>query len=887
MKRLKFSILFLLLFLSGCNTETDKKIDSTSPYIYYKDEKLEENSYIYVDFGITLPQIAENFRFEDENIDSSKQVIDLSQIDTTLLGTYQITIEAADTFENTTVLHTYVVIEDTTSPILSFTDEAIYTGMSIVDFIRMFSVSDNYDGEIPLTLDNFDLSNIDFNTAGEKSVTVSVSDSSLNVITQVITFEVLKKEFVRISKEEDIDDYVIYYINESNIPPYYDYHIAAKAIQGIVNRNQPNLMIVDLNNPFYTYTDSLWKDYIESNNYTFIELTSFDEIAVTFASYFSDIIAINDEYKSYNNWVSSDADFGAMITAVTTYMPVPEGSVSRIESLTDLTLVHSFVLNDILLSGTISDNFDFYEIANAQEGYGFLFDNFKELFSTNAFMGLTSEAMDYAVSQAMMFFDLKPTYQEYDKELYQRICEYFDQNSVYFRVYGWVDQEGSGLDFVGRYGGLINPVGTQNLSLYHVIDIGDYEFTQKSSFVSTYDPTKKYVTFLASEGDTFKAPMTFQQGAWLDQNRGNVPINWGVIGITVEEFPIIGKYVYETMTTNDYFFSGGTSSIGFADIDTQMPMDAVLAIANYNKAILALSDQAYVDTYNDLFMFGDTFNPTFTGDYLIASGYEGAFGINPWEQTGSIYMSDMLFYNRRNVFYPRRGSSSLVSLSGMTEESSNHYIQSETSDYWYLQTDLVRPVSIDVSIAFFTQENGDTYQLTIESGTLKLTKQIGSDEIVLASYSASTIGTHELIISVDGSNIYLDKTLITVYLDQTRIFHIEDETFSSGGFDFFSENTIPSTFTNVKGLHMSQSEEIYHKIINDPNDFIVGYYGVVFDNDFTLSQYHTEPGPGEVISLSPTDFYRIALLLEENYPGLYEIVNMDEFYTYLKESLIN
>ena len=71
---------------------------------------------------------------------------------------------------------------------------------------------------------------------------------------------------------------------------------------------------------------------------------------------------------------------------------------------------------------------------------------------------------------------------------------------------------------------------------------------------------------------------------------------------------------------------------------------------------------------------------------------------------------------------------------------------------------------------------------------------------------------------------------------------------------------------------------------NDPNQFIVGYYGVVFDHDFTLSQYKTEPGPGEVVSLSPTDLYRIQLLLHENHPNEYVIINMDEFYTYLQQS---
>jgi hypothetical protein len=871
--------LVLLLVLVGCDKTDNPDPESTSPVLYYNDTRVRDGDVIELDPQDDSFDLRDLFTVVDEPPLSGLD-LQISSYDASVPGDTEITLTITDGDGNETNLTILLRIRDILAPVIHRLDGSLIVGSTIDDLEAILEVSDDVGIDQVLIDDSL----VQYDIPGEYAVLLDIRDAAGNRTTDTFLLTILPEPFVPVDPEEDLDDGVIYYILESSIPPYYDYHIAAKAIQGIVNRNQPNLMIVDLNNPFYTHTDLVWKSYIEDIGYTFVELNSFLDILITFEHYFSDIIAINDDFKSYNGWVASDADFGAMLAGITHYMPVPEGSLAAAEAALDIQLIESFTLNDVLLSGYISDNFRQYDVANAQQGYGFVFDRFKELFAQDRFMGLTSEAMDYAVQQGMLFVDLKPTYQDYDADLYTEIAEWFDTNNDLFRLYGWVDQEGSGLDFIGRYGGLIHPIGTQNLSLYHVIEVDD-TFEQASEFVlDGYDPSKTYVTFLASEGDTFKAPMTFQQGSWLDPYRGMVPINWGVIASTVYEFPIIAKYMYDTMTPNDYFFSGGSSSLGFVDVDTQMPAEALAELVEWNRLLLDLSDQAYVDTYNDLFMYGDTFDPNVTSDYLIASGYKGAYGIHPWEATGPIYMGDMFYYNRKNVFYPRRGSSSYVSLTNMTRIDETQYVQSTTSDYWYLQSDLVRTTSDQAVVNFFTQTNGDGYRLRIGDGQLILERVVGATITELGRSSRSSIGSHELIVSVDRSSSLLESTRITVYFDQDRIFHLEDNAFTEGGFSFLSDAGVPTTFRNVKGQHLSQAEEIYYKILNDPNQFVVGYYGVMFDHDFPLSQYHTEPGPGEVVSLSPTDVYKIALLLEENHPEEYVIVNMDEFYTYLLEA---
>gem|GEM_PF-2958631 len=782
--------------------------------------------------------------------------------------------------------HEECTIEDIIAPVITLHLETItiFKGDPLPDLTTLFSIYDDVDGDISSELANVDLSLIDFDSLGDYFIRLSVTDQSGNEAMATINLSILKKPFVPLTKETDPDDGIVYFITKNDLSPRYSFFTAVRAIQGIVNRFQPNLMFIDTNNTYYTHTDVTWMDNLEKEGYELRKLNSFDEVAMTFQHYFSHLIEIDDQIKSYNNWVSTDADFGAMMTSITTYMPVPKGATTRIAGKTELELVEMFDVNGIEIDGRINSFLLAQGLTTPYAIYNYTFETFRDQFNTKSFMSLTSEAMDYAVRERMMFFDLKPSTYPIDKDLFTRINAYFGEINDFFHLYGWVDQEGSGLNFVSSYGGMINCVGTGNLSLYASVPV-DYEFKQKSTFVSSYDPNLKYVTFLASEGDTIKAPTTFQQGSWLDPMRGSVPINWGVIGYTVLEFPFVAKYFYETMTENDYFFSGGASSIGFVDIDTQMPHKTVVALAEINRMILEASDQKYVDTYNDLFAFGDSFNPTYLGEYLIDSGYTGAYGINPWESTGPIYMSDMLFYNRKAVFYPRAATSNYVKLSDMQAENNNRYNQTRTSSYWYIKTELNRTINSKVEIDLFIQPNGDKYIFEIIDGKVSIYKSIGGDRTLIGLAFYSMIGKKNLIVAIDRSSSIMTHTTIAVYVDKQRIIKLTDETFGNGSFSLYSEEGVVGTFQSLQGKHLSQADEIYYKILNDPRKFIVGYYGVVFAKDFTESQYRVEPGPGEVISMSPTDFFKIQVKLNETHPGQYAIVNMDEFYTYLKQSI--
>jgi len=687
---------------------------------------------------------------------------------------------------------------------------------------------------------------------------------------------------VSVQKRVMNPDEAIYYIQYSAVTGRYDYHTSLRAMQGIINRESPRLLTLSNGNPYYKKSDQTWLDILESDGYDLIELTSLEEVIFTFKDSFEGIITFKDRFKSYNNWVSGESDFALMMASVTNYAPLPYGIQHTISTLTSLPVIDSFEVNGRVVSGNISDYLDSQNVLSAYDCYALVFDQFKEAFNTNSYMSLTSEVMDYAASEQMMFFDLKATQSERDNFLSKRINAYFDQKNTYFQVYGWVDHESSALDFISSYGGIIDVVGSGNLSLISRLDASVSTFTQKTEDDAIYNANKKYVTFFASESDTIKVGMAFQHGAWLDPNRGQVKINWGLISDMSVEFPYAYEYFINSATEKDYFYSGGGSAIGFVDIDSQMHYASREAIADANKYYMEIADQQYIDMYNDKYTSTDLFEKSVIGSYLFRSQVDGAFArIHDGNTSIRVETWNTIpVYNRWTNYYPRRASSGDVGYTSLYELSANHYIQNQVSDYWFIQSTLSNTQEM-ITFDLFRQSNGDGYQVTFEDGVISLKKTISGVETTLASKVYSTT-SRQIKLSIDKSTPLDLYTRIKLYVNDLLIFEYfdEDNTFVQGGFGLRSDEPTKNVITNLDGTDSSMAKQIYNRIITDPNHYILAYYGFVGSEDYTLAQYRSEPGIGGVISLSPTDFYKIQLLLDLNYSGVYEVVNAREFMTF-------
>lgn len=78
---------------------------------------------------------------------------------------------------------------------------------------------------------------------------------------------------------------------------------------------------------------------------------------------------------------------------------------------------------------------------------------------------------------------------------------------------------------------------------------------------------KVYVAFMVNEGDTLKyLASQGNLGAWLQPERGKIPINWGMDPLLYREFPGLVSYYQATATENDHFFSA-TSGWGYTHPD--------------------------------------------------------------------------------------------------------------------------------------------------------------------------------------------------------------------------------------------------------------------------------------------------------------------------------
>lgn len=143
----------------------------------------------------------------------------------------------------------------------------------------------------------------------------------------------------------------------------------------------------------------------------------------------------------------------------------------------------------------------------------------------------------------------------------------------------------------------------------------------------TVEP-KVYVAFMVNEGDTLKtANGLMGDGAWIQPERGTVPINWGIDPLLVRDFPALMGYYYATMTDKDYFFAA-TSGWGYTH-PSFLPQDSLMPYADLVKKGGELADVRYIDIWhvNSLKNNG-AFYP-----FLKATGMKGLTDWNNGQQS--------------------------------------------------------------------------------------------------------------------------------------------------------------------------------------------------------------------------------------------------------------
>jgi len=124
---------------------------------------------------------------------------------------------------------------------------------------------------------------------------------------------------------------------------------------------------------------------------------------------------------------------------------------------------------------------------------------------------------------------------------------------------------------------------------------------------------KCYITFLTSEGDTMKGPMSLWNGSWDDPKRGKVALNWGINPLMAQVAPGMLEYLYETATDQDYFFAG-VSGAGYTSLK-HMSLGQVRDFASHTRELMEAADLHCVDVWQwedydvDLALFAEITAP--------------------------------------------------------------------------------------------------------------------------------------------------------------------------------------------------------------------------------------------------------------------------------------
>ncbi|GGD77505.1 sugar-binding protein [Paenibacillus nasutitermitis] len=102
-------------------------------------------------------------------------------------------------------------------------------------------------------------------------------------------------------------------------------------------------------------------------------------------------------------------------------------------------------------------------------------------------------------------------------------------------------------------------VGLSNASLLQHVPL-DKKFKQKNdkgkSTKGQYDPGKKYITFYMGDYDSGAWTSGALPALWNDPKRGVLPLAWAPVPGLSQRVPQVFNYLYDTMTSNDYFVAG-------------------------------------------------------------------------------------------------------------------------------------------------------------------------------------------------------------------------------------------------------------------------------------------------------------------------------------------
>ncbi len=176
--------------------------------------------------------------------------------------------------------------------------------------------------------------------------------------------------------------------------------------------------------------------------------------------------------------------------------------------------------------------------------------------------GLTIDSLDWAVQRKAFIYHL--AHGEKDRTQTDIVHAIQSKIGPYAPIFGWGEPEEDYCQVLSFHNNFVMCAEAPNLSFWAHVPCERTDWTQpaRRDQASFTLEDKHYIALCTSEGDTPKMAVSVQGGAWLDPNRGRVPINWGMNPLHLRFFPAILEHYWDSATQCDYFV-GGASGAGY------------------------------------------------------------------------------------------------------------------------------------------------------------------------------------------------------------------------------------------------------------------------------------------------------------------------------------
>ena len=306
------------------------------------------------------------------------------------------------------------------------------------------------------------------------------------------------------------------------------------SLQGIVNRDSPQLYVLWESYTGYGDPSTAWLEYYKSKGW----LTSYQQISIYEAL---------QKYKNYvNGFVVYDPSTIHYVNVAFTMAGLYNVLVAHPDQITELQSLGIPLYRD--LRGLWSDKIDAYRWQ-----YDSLFPYCNKKLIVMAH--IMRPIRDYAVKEKAAIIDLIPLPDS--TEDYQLLCDYYSGMDSFAVVLGYPETgtyERPWVSLSSKYGlvCLLAWCYAANFSVHSHMPVADTYF-QGHIDTLTLDTTKVYAAFMMTD---FGLDMMHGRyyDLWDTPGRGSVPISWWLDPICIRFCPGIIQYYYETKTHNDYFY---------------------------------------------------------------------------------------------------------------------------------------------------------------------------------------------------------------------------------------------------------------------------------------------------------------------------------------------